>query len=179
MNRCRCLIAAAAVVVLLPVTSARALINPRFTPVHLVEEAALIVWVDVEQGESKDQYTAAIREVLKGKTELKSFPLDLSRARDPQSAGILRELADAGKPALFFVGEFEDAEDGSLEDDDPVVPVADGVSWSEGPLKVVTLDGKINAVRPIDLVGDGKFTETLDLSGEVAYASRRGGVKDS
>jgi len=209
MHRYRCCLATViAVATVLHVTAGYALINPRFTPVQLVEEATLIVWVDVEQGKSKDQYTAAIHEVLKGKTEVKSFQLDLSRARDAQSADILRDLAAVGKPALFFVGEFEDAEDQGtravgrrgflhisgrwavfedgrdgvwtldhidrtlqavwaggtdmlrravdyiLEDDDPVVPVADGVSWSEGPLKIVTLHGKINSARPIDLSGD-------------------------
>ena len=86
--------------------TAQALINPHFTPVHLVKQAGLIVSVDLKQGASKDQYVATIREVLKGKTELKSLRLDLSKAINTQNADALRELAAAGKPALFFVGEF-------------------------------------------------------------------------
>jgi len=54
--------------VFLWVAAAHALINPRFTPIHLVKQSALILWVDLKQGQSKDQYDAAIREVLKGKT---------------------------------------------------------------------------------------------------------------
>jgi hypothetical protein len=213
MNRYRCLTLVAAVAVVLRLTAAHALINPHFTPVHLVEAAALIVWVDVEQGESKDQYTAVVREVVKGKTERKSFQFDLSKPRDARSADLLRDLAGEGKPALFFVGEFEDAVVGDrgvgsvgrsgalhisgrwavfdggrdgvwtldqtdralqavwaggtdmlrravdyiLEDDYAVVPVADGVSWSAEPVKVATLDGAVNAVRPIDLAGDGEL----------------------
>jgi hypothetical protein len=109
MHRCRCLVTVVAVAACLHVTAAHALINPRFTPVHLVEQATLILSVDLKEGKSKDEYTAAVREVLKGKTELKSFRLDLSKAGDAQAADALRELAAAGKPALFFVGEFEDA----------------------------------------------------------------------
>ena len=212
MKKYRCLTAVVvAVAVLLWVAAAHAFINPRFTPVQLVKQAAVIVWVDVKQGESKDQYTAAIGEVLKGKTELKSFRLDLSKARDEQNADALRALAADGKPALFFVGEFESAEGGGgapgqsrgllhisgkwaaceggqdgvwffdnidqqfqpvwaggtdmlrravdyiLEDDDPMVPATEGVSWSDAPMKLATLDGVIKAVRPIDLAGDGKL----------------------
>jgi hypothetical protein len=187
------------------------MINPHFTPVHLVKQAGLIVSVDLKQGSSKDQYFAAIREVLKGKTELKSLRLDLSKAINTQNADALRELTVGGKPALFFVGEFAEEKDGGasaaaprgllhlagqwaeldggqdgawafrqidsksqavwaggsdmlrravdyiLEDDDPEVPVVDGAAWSSDQKKIATLDGKIRAVRPIDLAGDGKL----------------------
>ena len=43
-----------------------------------------------------------------------------------------------------------------LQDDDPDVPVTDGVAWSTGPVKVAALPGAIRAVRPVDLAGDGK-----------------------
>ena len=211
MDRYRCLSTAAAVVVLLWAAAAYALINPRFTPVHLVKQSALILEVDLKQGQSKDEYAAAIRGVLKGKTELKSLRLDLSKARDVQNADAFRALAAAGRPALFFAGKFDDAggtggapaqsrgllhisggwaaceggQDGAwlfdnvdqqfqavwaggtdmlrravdyvLTDDDPVVPVTDGVSWSPNPVKVAALDDAIRAVRPIDLAGDGKL----------------------
>jgi len=110
LNRYRCLPTAVAVAVLFWATSAHALINPRFTPIHLVKQSALIVSVDVKQGESKDQYAAAIREVIRGKTELKSLRFDLSKARDAQNADALRALAAAGKPALFFMGGFAEKE---------------------------------------------------------------------
>ena len=211
MDRYRYLSTATAVVVLLWAAAAHALINPRFTPVHLVKQSALILEVDLKQGQSKDEYTAAIRGVLKGKTELKSLRLDLSKARDAQNADAFRALAAAGRPALFFAGKFDDAggtggaparsrgllhisgrwaaceggQDGAwlfdnvdqqfqavwaggtdmlrravdyvLTDDDPVVPVTDGVSWSPNPVKVAALDDAIRAVRPIDLAGDGKL----------------------
>ncbi len=112
MNRYRCLALVVAVAALLCSATANAMINPRFTPVHLVQQATLIVSVDLKPGQSKDQYTAAIREVLKGKTELKALRLDLSKAINTQNADALRDLAAAAKPALFFVGEFAEEKDG-------------------------------------------------------------------
>jgi hypothetical protein len=84
------------------------LINPHFTPVQLVKQSALILAVELQPGATKDLYTATIREVLKGKTDLKSLRLDLTRAINPQNAEALRQLAGAGKSALFFVGEFDE-----------------------------------------------------------------------
>jgi len=188
--------------------AAQAMINPRFTPVHLVRTAELVLWVDLKQGDTKDHYFANVREVLKGKTGDKSLRLNLSKARDEQSADALRELAAGGKPGLFFVARGPDdgggagetrgllhmagrwavfdraqndvwvydsidralqavwaggtdmlrrAVDYALQDEDAVVPVTDGVSWSEGPVKVAALEGAIGAVRPVDLAGNGKL----------------------
>lgn len=94
----------------LAASAAQAMINPHFTPVHLVRESAWIVSVDLKQGESKDQCDAVIREVLKGKVEMKQFRLDLTKARSKTNADMFRNLAATGGPALFFVGEFEGAQ---------------------------------------------------------------------
>ena len=110
MNRHLCFTVVVAFAALLWATASHALINPRFTPIHLVKQSALILWVDLKQGQSKDGYTAAIREALKGKTELKSLRLDLSKARDAQNADAFRSLAATGRPALFFVGRFAETE---------------------------------------------------------------------
>ncbi len=212
MNRCRSFTALVAIAAMLCAATAHAMINPHFTPIHLVKQAALIVSVDLKQGKAKDQYTATIREVLKGKTELKALRLDLSKAINAQHADALRDLAAAAKPALFFVGEFAEEASGQggerpknrgflhvsgqwaefdggqngdwtlnqidakgqgvwaggtdmlrravdyiIQDDDPEVPVTDGASWSSDPQKIATLSGKIRALRPIDLAGDGKL----------------------
>jgi hypothetical protein len=204
--------ALAAVATLLWAATVSALINPRFTPVHLVRQSALIVSVDLKPGASKDQYTATIRQVLKGRTELKALRLDLSKAINTQNADALRRLAAPAKTGLFFVGDFgedKDSQSGGparnrgllhlsgqwaefdggqegewtfnqidpknqgiwaggtdmlqravdyiLQDDDPDVPVADGVAWSTDQRRIATLSGHIRAVRPIDLAGDGKW----------------------
>jgi hypothetical protein len=209
-NRCLGFTAVLIAAALLCPAPAHALINPNFTPIHLVKQSAVIFSVDLKQGESKDQYAATIREVLKGKTDLKKLSLDLSKAINPQNADALRDLTADGKPALFFVGEFAeeqgaggggppktrgflhlagqwaefDGQQGAwafsqidsksqavwaggtdmlhravryiIEDDDPEMPVADGAAWSSDQKKIAKLGGKIKAVRPIDLAGDGK-----------------------
>ena len=93
-----------------------ALINPKFTPIQLVKQSKLIVSVDLKQGKSINQYDAVIREVLKGKTEMKAIHLDLSKARDEQDADSFRKLAAAGAPALFFVGELQEQSGGAAAD---------------------------------------------------------------
>jgi hypothetical protein len=107
MSRNRCFVAVAAAV-LLAATASQAYINPGYTPVHLVKQASVILWVDIKAGEAKDVYTATIRETLKGNAEEKTFRLDIANAGDDAAATALRESLAAGKPALFFVGEFED-----------------------------------------------------------------------
>ena len=88
----------------LAASSAHALINPRFTPIHLVKEATLIAEMDLKAG-SNSVFTATIRETLKGKTDQKTLRLDASRA-DEDSCNALRDLAAAaGQPALLFEGE--------------------------------------------------------------------------
>jgi len=196
-----------AAVVLLWGSAAHALINPTFTPIHLVKQSKLIVSVDLKQGKSIDQYDAFILEVLKGKTELKAIHLDLSKARDEQNADSFRKLAAAGAPALFFVGEFP-AQDGNapqlagllsvsgrwascvstpdgnwlfdniegkfqavwaggtdmlrravdyiLTDDEPDMPVSDGVAWNKEAVQIAKLDGQIRSVRTVDVDGDGR-----------------------
>ena len=97
---------------LLCAATASALINPHFTPIHLVKQSALIVSLDLKAGSSKDQYSATIRQVLKGETKLKAFRLDLSKAINTENADALQQLAAPGKPGLFFVGDFGEDKDG-------------------------------------------------------------------
>lgn len=95
-----------------------ALIDPNFTPIHLVEQSALILELDLRQGKTRDKYTARIRKVVKGKTALKALTFDLSKAANEQHADAFRALAKASgdKPALFFVGKFltDDPGDGGM-----------------------------------------------------------------
>lgn len=110
MNRNQRLVAmAVAALLLAPLT--HAMINPRFTPIQLVKQSGVILWVDIKPSESKDQYTATIRETLKGKADQKTSSLDIAEAGEEETATNLREQLAAGKPALFFVGEFEDTKE--------------------------------------------------------------------
>jgi len=206
-----------ALLVTLLATTAHALIDPNFTPIHLVEQSALILELDLKRGNNKDKYLAQVRKVIKGKTALKALALDLSKAANEQHADGFRALvkASAGKPALFFVGTFLADEPGAdgmggdppekvgylhvsgkwsdfhekkggvwdltvlatpreklwaggtdmlrravdyiLQADDPQVPVNAGVEWSGEPTKIGKFTGKIRAVKPVDLAGNGTF----------------------
>ena len=93
---------------ILLVAKAHAIIDPNFTPIHLVGQSALILELDLKRGKTKDQYLGTVREVLKGKTDLKVLTFDLSKAANEQHVDGFRRLvkASAGQPALFFVGTF-------------------------------------------------------------------------
>jgi len=98
-----------------PLPAAHALINPGFTPVELVKQSALIVEVDVKQGKSKEQYVATVGEVIKGKTDLKAYSLDLSKARNAETAEAFRKLAATDGRGVLFIGEIEDEDEGENE----------------------------------------------------------------
>jgi len=228
MHRYRRLTALVVSAMLLLAATGDAMINPHFTPVHLVKQAALIVSVDLKQAQSKDRYTASIRDVLKGKTELKALRFDLSKAINTQNADALRDLAAAAKPALFFVGEFVEEKDGPgdappksrgllhmsgqwAEFDgggvaDVLAPFAAGsvlfrglaggkfapgvacavqlgtgqsgacVADFDGGGRFDVLCASADGLRLWQNEGDDKFTDTLNLSGEIAYISKPGGI---
>jgi len=204
-----------ALLLLILAPKVHALIDPKFTPIHLVEQSALILELDLKQDTGKEQYVGTVRAVLKGKTALKALTLDLSRAANEQHADAFRGLvkASGGGPALFFVGQFladdadgqefnddpprkvgylhvgskwsdfEAGENGRwtltvlagakeklwagssdmllrtvhyiIRDDDPQVPVNAGVTWSGKPSRIARRAGKIRAVRPVHLTGNG------------------------
>jgi hypothetical protein len=86
---------------------AQALINPNFTPLHVVEQSAKIILVDVPAKVDGDEVSLGVVEMVKGDSEEKSLRLDLSTCR-PEQADAMRRLlsASADEPALLFAGEF-------------------------------------------------------------------------
>ncbi|MCJ8330955.1 MAG: VCBS repeat-containing protein [Lentisphaeria bacterium] len=91
-----------------------AIINPNFTPIQLEEGSKLIAAVEVKRGASKDQYVVTVRKMVKGKTDVKAYKLDLSKARSAKAADEFRKLADADGQGLLFIGERE-TEDADVE----------------------------------------------------------------
>jgi len=89
-----------------------AIINPGFTPIQLEEGSELIAAVEVKPGASKDQYVATVREMVKGKTDLKAYKLDLSKAL--KDSDEFRKLAEVDGHGLLFIGERE-TEDEDVE----------------------------------------------------------------
>lgn len=91
---------------LLAAPAVHALINPGFTPIHLVKDSTLILQLDLKAGDNAT-FTATVRETVKGQTEQKALLLDASKA-DEDTVNALRELVAAGQPALLFEGQFAD-----------------------------------------------------------------------
>jgi len=195
-----------AAMLLLP-SLARALINPKFTPVDLVEQSGLIAAVDLRAGDSKDRIAATVRTVIKGKTDVKALTFDLSGAPNAQTADAFRDLvATSGKaPGLFFAGAPKEgaaarvaflhlagqwvalaggdggawrlnqidaqmqgvwaggtdmlrrAVDYILSERRPHLPVEAEAVWLPDPVRIGKAEGRIRAVRPVDLAGDGKL----------------------
>ena len=96
-------IAGSSAVVLFPLVAA-ALINPEFTPIHLVAQSETILAARVKGGKIADRVDLAVTSVLKGKAPA-ALSIDLSKA-GPQHADLARKhlSALAGRPALLFVG---------------------------------------------------------------------------
>ncbi len=93
---------------LLAAPPAQALINPDFTPIHLVRQADVILWgragaVDEDAG----TLTVTITETLKGEGP-DALTIDVAGS-DPQAAGDLDAELKAGRPeAIVFMGQVGD-----------------------------------------------------------------------
>ena len=84
-----------------------ALINPNFTPVHLVNQSSLIV--EVQPGVAKDgKITATVKRVLKGTCDRKSLTLALSTSTFPEHVKTVEKLTASpdGTTGIFFAGGF-------------------------------------------------------------------------
>jgi len=88
--------------------TASGLINPNFTPIHVVEQSAMIAVVDVPEKIDGTQISLKVAGTLKGDREQKSLTLDLSTASPPEQGEAVRKLlaASGGQRALLFAGEF-------------------------------------------------------------------------
>jgi len=109
----RAIMATAFIMLLGGVTTA--LINPNFTPIHVVEQSATIAVLDVPKTVDGQQLSLNVTELLKGELQKKSLSLDLSTAVPREQGDAVRELLSrsAGGTALLLAGEYvERAESG-------------------------------------------------------------------
>ena len=81
-----------AAVVLCAAGPASALINPRFTPINLVEQATLVALVKPAAPDAKGKLAAAVGKCLKGKAPAR-LSLDLIRFLVNLSAGVVQASA--------------------------------------------------------------------------------------
>jgi hypothetical protein len=101
---CRTLAAAAGAVVCCLTPAAHALINPRFTPVDLARQAALVLPVEIEK--SGDGLRVTPGKPLKGEPPAK-LSLRVDAADGRAADGMRKALRPVGPtPALLFVGDF-------------------------------------------------------------------------
>lgn len=95
--------------VLLPGGWAQALINPNFTPIHLVSQSDSIL--EVQFGPAKGGLIpATVKTVIKGKPAAKTISLNLaSTAVKEQAQAVEKLIAESGAtPALFFSGKINE-----------------------------------------------------------------------
>ena len=106
----------AAAITLIAVGTARALINPKFTPIHLVEQSDLILVLKLGAPDAKQQVAVEVRKCLKGKAPAGKMTIDLSKSAQKDRAKAIGEaIARLGdEPAMLFVGKDEEKEDAAF-----------------------------------------------------------------
>ncbi|MEI6082701.1 MAG: VCBS repeat-containing protein [Verrucomicrobiota bacterium] len=86
--------------------TAQALINPNFTPIHLMKQSDTVL--DLQLNPAKDGVvTASVKSVIKGKFAAKTISLDLKDVTIPAQREVVEQIAGAprAEPALFFIGK--------------------------------------------------------------------------
>jgi hypothetical protein len=88
-------------------TNVLALINPKFTPAHLVNESTVVLQLKVLPEPGDKKLVFAVDSVLKGKLDSSKIEVDLTSTSYPDqaksTAGMVRESTD--KLALMFIGD--------------------------------------------------------------------------
>ena len=88
-----------------------ALINPKFTPVDLVQQSELMLTVEFGPIRS-NRCVCTVKKVLQGKMERKTMTLDLSKAmNETEAKRMARYIAASGKePGVLFVGKYVESD---------------------------------------------------------------------
>jgi hypothetical protein len=86
--------------------AAPALINPKFTPVHLVKDSEAILALRLDGGAKEGVAMAAVEKALKGQLGKKSLEIELAGSSKPEQARLIEKSirAQKGSPALMFIG---------------------------------------------------------------------------
>jgi len=89
---------------------AAALINPKFTPVHLVKQSQVILQLKVRPESGGGKLIFTVENVLKGKQDNKTVEIDLTVSSYPDQARFADKVAreSSDKLALMFVGAWSD-----------------------------------------------------------------------
>ncbi|MCG3179528.1 MAG: hypothetical protein BIFFINMI_01864 [Phycisphaerae bacterium] len=89
---------------------AHALINPNFTPIHLMDQSELVLKLELRQVGKELKLTGKVLEVIKGKKPAGDVEFDLSNyeeGEDAQAKAVIQMVnAAPNQYALLFVGKF-------------------------------------------------------------------------
>jgi hypothetical protein len=99
-----------------------ALINPNFTPVHLVNQSTLVV--ELELAPVKDgKCVGTVKQVLKGKLDARTLTFNLAASQMKEHAAALtqRIAANGSQSVIFFAGDLhaDDAAPGAAPGGEP------------------------------------------------------------
>lgn len=84
------------------------LINPNFTPIHLVSQAELILELRVGPVGAGGEVPLRVVGAMKGKAPAKAPALDFSKSPKPQVEALQKLVGGAERLAIFFVGKFQE-----------------------------------------------------------------------
>ena len=89
---------------------AQALINPKFTPVHLVEQSQVILELKFQGEIKRGKAVATVIRTLKGKSKKQTLEFDLTSTTYADQAALVRKTLKEAKdrPALMFCGGLSD-----------------------------------------------------------------------
>jgi len=122
---------AVAVVLLLAAPGALALINPNFTPIHLVSQADVVLVVKVGPVGADGAVPVRVVEALKGKAPAKGPALDFSKSPRPQVEALQGLVGKVERLGILFVGRFREE-----------APDAPGAEPAEGAVGLLHVQAK-------------------------------------
>lgn len=102
--------------------TALALINPKFTPVHLVKDSEVILSLRLDGGVRDGRASAAVAGALKGRFDKKGLEIELAGSSKPDQARLIEKAIreQKGMPALMFIGAWS----GKPGEENPAAPPA-------------------------------------------------------
>jgi len=88
----------------------RALINPGFTPIHLVKQSNCVLELRFDPAVKNGRATANVVRLVKGESASKTLTIDLTTTAYQDQAKMLEKMIQGAgeKSALMFIGEFRE-----------------------------------------------------------------------
>ena len=142
--------------------TARAFINPNFTPKDLEKDSELILLLEFKNADAAGKAVATVKKVLKGQCKDKELTFDLLAMAEPVQAygkQVMATIAGGDHEALLFAGRFQ-AEGTGLEGGGGKVA---GLLHNGGQWSVMSLDNKTWEMEKIEDKMLGTFSGSTDM----------------